>query len=137
MKIGLLGGVLFAVLSLFNCGGEPPAEEDAGPGCDALNCEGCCTDTGECVSGLSASDCGNNGNLCVVCEAPAMCSATGVGGGSCESCSAFNCDGCCTTEGVCEAGTGDDACGYGGQTCVACTGAALCDPRGVGGGICR
>ena len=136
--IGLL--CLFA-LGLFDCGDdsgrEPAPMTDAGEACSAFNCEGCCTDDGRCVDGLSTLACGSSGDRCVECSSPAMCGETGVGGGTCEMCNPFNCDGCCDETDTCRSGTDDLACGHAGRACTACEGVALCDPRGTGGGICR
>lgn len=52
--------------------------------CTPFNCDGCCTETGECLSGTSDSACGNGGDRCVACDAPAICESTGVGGGICS-----------------------------------------------------
>lgn len=51
--------------------------------CTPFNCDGCCTETGACRSGTSDDACGDGGERCVPCEAPAFCEPTGIGGGIC------------------------------------------------------
>jgi hypothetical protein len=51
--------------------------------CSQLNCSGCCTLDGRCVSGTSSFECGYAGQTCVSCSGGALCDPTGVGGGSC------------------------------------------------------
>lgn len=117
------------LLLLVSCGG---GEENR---C-SFECSGCCTAEGECKPGTMKDMCGFGGQACSACAGNQQCGPT-AGGGMCEPCSAFNCAGCCTTEGECLAGTDNSACGKSGDTCVACPSPSLCQSTGVGGGICQ
>lgn len=72
--------VLVVSLSLMACGVAPP--------CDVRSCNGCCSSTGQCVSGSSETACGRGGARCSNCGASQVCSAgscfgsgTGAGAG--------------------------------------------------------
>ena len=102
------------------------------------DCEGCCDDRGTCRPGNEPFHCGAGGELCSKCPSQEKCKgfADRVGG-YCSSCTAFTCDGCCTSDDRCVSGTSDSECGSGGNVCTACSGEAVCDATGVGGGTCR
>jgi len=138
---------LFFVCSIASLGcitGEPSnndegeiSDSEAFAACQK-DCEGCCEGDGTCRSGNETFTCGAGGALCTKCPQKEECkSLSGQPGGYCASCTGFTCDGCCTADDRCVSGTSDTECGASGQQCVACTGSAVCDPRGVGGGICR
>lgn len=58
------------------------------PKCSAASCNGCCTESGQCVSGITNGQCGRGGNTCQVCGLDQACVATtgtcvvGMGGGT-------------------------------------------------------
>ena len=90
-----------------------------GPG----TCDGCCSATGNCAGGASASACGVGG-----CEVCSDCTSIGdvCSAGACVAtppmCSPANCPfGCCDTSGVCQDGFLSDQCGSGGIACLNCT----------------
>lgn len=55
------------------------APVDPKPPCGPENCEGCCSDTGDCLAGTATFECGTGGTVCQVCAANQTCRA-----GSCE-----------------------------------------------------
>ena len=93
-------------------------------GCDPASCpSGCCDfTTGVCQQGLTNMVCGNFGVSCQNCaDKGEICSSQQCmptdGGIAC----AFNCMGCCDTNGSCSLSGSDTQCGRGGLQCVDCT----------------
>ncbi len=99
--------------------------------CGPSNCLGCCSSSGACVSGGSATQCGAGGLACVACGTGRTCAS-----GTCQSPAscASTCAGCCVNE-VCMAGTAPDACGKSGATCVACSACTNQVCSGAGQGV--
>ncbi len=95
-----------------------------GGACNGLTCPtGCCDfTTGVCQQGLTNMVCGNFGAFCQNCvDKGEICSSQQCmptdGGIAC----AFNCKGCCDTNGSCSLSGSDTECGRGGLPCVDCT----------------
>lgn len=65
-----LAGLLAA-----SCGGGPAPKRD----CTPANCQGCCDESGECLSGSALFACGAGGEACVACEANQVCSMGACG----------------------------------------------------------
>ena len=129
--------------------------------CGPGSCTGCCTSSGQCVSGIEPGACGSVGMTCMNCSLsgftcqlgqcvqPSSFSAGGgtastgggvatggglaTGGGASGACGASSCAGCCS-EGRCSIGVFDDECGARGTACTAC-GALRCSafPRAPDG----
>lgn len=124
-------------------------------GCGPGSCTGCCTSSGQCVSGIEPGACGSVGLTCMNCSLsgftcqlgqcvqPSSFSTGGgtagtggglaTGGGVSGACGASSCAGCCS-EGRCSLGVFDDECGSRGTACSAC-GDLRCSafPRGMDG----
>ncbi len=141
VRASKLAAALLTLL-LAACGATPdqtPSDAGAGhassaPSCGPDNCEGCCSDSGECLDGSFADSCGQGGVSCAVCLPEQACANR-----SCttttilpEECSSANCAGCCDAEGVCHPGTSTDYCGAGGLACRLCESNAFCEE-----GACR
>jgi hypothetical protein len=109
---------------------------------DGSCCTGCWTGS-TCLPGSSINNCGDNGDACVTCNAPACQTATCSSSGSCGTtnqptgtvCAGGRCTGtgsCCTgclSGTTCQAGNIVAACGSAGNSCVACTSTNECaDP---------
>lgn len=92
------------------------------PTCSPSNCNGCCSSSTVCETGMTNTACGtggatcNNcgGNVCVnqQCVVPAACNAQ-------------NCPSGCCNGSTCMSGTNNTACGFGGNACTNC-GANMC-----------
>ena len=110
-----LGGVLCQ-----NCAekvGTSCQQSQCKPRCNALNCDGCCTPIGTCVSFASedASSCGPRGEACVSCGANRSCEKNAS-----------------TRSGKC--------CGQSGRSCNVsydCCNGLTCRPAGNGGLTCQ
>jgi hypothetical protein len=62
--------------------------ETTGPRCTASNCDGCCSDTGDCFKGVSSEACGAGGSSCAVCAVGQTCqklNPTAEFGGACRT----------------------------------------------------
>lgn len=96
---------------------------DGATGCDASTCPtGCCSATGECLSGSEFTACGTVGTACVDCGAQGwdFCDPGQKACGRTQpSCGPSNCTGCCQGD-TCFNGTDPNACGGGGQVCDRC-----------------
>ncbi|MDP3238367.1 MAG: hypothetical protein Q8N26_36575 [Myxococcales bacterium] len=110
-------------------------------GCGPGSCTGCCTSSGECVSGIEPASCGSVGMACMNCSLsgftcqlgqcvqPSSFSSGGgaagtggglaTGGGASGACGSSSCAGCCS-EGRCSLGVFDDECGSRGTSCTTC-----------------
>ena len=115
----------FAAFAALGCGDDEPPQDD-GPrpddACNAVSCNGCCDDFGNCLAGSAVEACGVNGASCVGCPTRQACSIAG----RCVICDATVCDGCCDENGSCQPGNRPDACGAGGGACVTCDFADHC-----------
>lgn len=69
LVMGFLAG--FVLSASVSCGPSQPAGKVCGPG----TCDGCCTDTGDCLAGTTVFECGAGGSACVPCEANQACNA--------------------------------------------------------------
>lgn len=66
---GFLAGLVVALTA--SCGpAQAPQQE-----CSAATCEGCCTETGDCLAGTAVFECGAGGEACVSCAANQVCQA--------------------------------------------------------------
>lgn len=67
------GFSLGLVLSLAatSCGGAMTATKS----CSAATCQGCCSETGDCLSGAGLLACGAGGEACVACASNQVCNA--------------------------------------------------------------
>lgn len=65
----------FVLSAVAACGPTGPGLKQCGP----ESCEGCCTETGDCLAGTAVFECGAGGGACLACEANQVCSA-----GSCH-----------------------------------------------------
>lgn len=43
--------------------------------CSPATCQGCCSDTGDCLAGTAVFECGTGGEACVACQANQVCQA--------------------------------------------------------------
>lgn len=73
---------LVGLVTLSGCG----VAVQAGGACQPANCSGCCTDSGQCVTGVEPSACGLQGQQCERCAAglscnSGQCGVLGAGGG--------------------------------------------------------
>jgi hypothetical protein len=136
--------LVVAVLALAGCNMTVQAG-----GCGPGNCTGCCTSSGQCVSGIEPGACGSVGATCTNCALSGMTCQLGqciqssfgaggggvapTGGGSTGACGPGTCAGCCFN-GVCELGVFDDECGTAGEVCRSC-GESSCSalPKGASG----
>lgn len=66
LVIGFVAGLTLTV----GCG-QPMAQKACGPD----SCQGCCTDTGDCLGGTAVFECGSGGAACVSCAANQVCQA--------------------------------------------------------------
>jgi hypothetical protein len=112
-----------AAAVLFACG-----TTTASP-CNATNCMGCCTGSGDCLGGTTFSDCGKGADICATCDTGQACL-----GGTCgvappdAGCGLASCGGCCDANHVCRSGIEDDACGAHANDCRDCLDAGYgCD----------
>lgn len=72
-RFGLFGFLAGLVLSL-SCGTVAPPKT-----CTPGECDGCCTEAGDCLAGTSVFECGAGGAACVACEANELCNAGSCG----------------------------------------------------------
>ncbi|MBE2252584.1 MAG: hypothetical protein IAE78_23830 [Myxococcus sp.] len=119
--------------------------------CNASNCPGCCSTTGQCFTGRSDQACGSAGATCTACSLGQSCTALGVGGvclsagpgggsaagggasggggatgGGNANCGPPTCpNGCCSATGQCETAT-SARCGRNGAVCTACPSGSSC-----------
>lgn len=73
---------LVGLVTLAGCG----VAVQAGGACQPANCSGCCSDSGQCVTGVEPSACGLQGQQCERCAAglscnSGQCGVLGAGGG--------------------------------------------------------
>ncbi|MDP2271006.1 MAG: hypothetical protein Q8N23_09610 [Archangium sp.] len=47
--------------------------------CSAASCEGCCTESGDCLAGTAVFECGAGGGACSACAANEVCQAGACG----------------------------------------------------------
>lgn len=66
LVVGFLAGLLASVAA--SCGQAAPQKS-----CSASTCEGCCSDTGDCLSGTAVFECGTGGGACVACASNEVC----------------------------------------------------------------
>ena len=109
--------------------------------CNAQNCNGCCTASGQCLPGGDTTACGRQGVACEACGTNEVCATSGPGAGTCQSlptCSPLNCPGCCVGN-QCVVSTTPFACGVNGQVCKTCGPNQVCDAGGqcVSGSVCN
>ncbi|MFZ5443248.1 MAG: hypothetical protein ACOZQL_24790 [Myxococcota bacterium] len=71
MRFLLFGFVVGLMLSTTFACGQPMAQKSCGP----ASCQGCCTETGDCLAGTAVFECGSGGAACVACEANQVCQA--------------------------------------------------------------
>jgi hypothetical protein len=64
----LLFGVVVG-LFVSSCGPVQPASKN----CSAATCQGCCSETGDCLAGTAVFECGTGGEACVACAANQAC----------------------------------------------------------------
>lgn len=95
------------------CQGTPPK-------CDATNCKGCCSVTGQCQPGTAGNACGAGGKACSNCTAQNKGCVSGACQGTPPACGPRTCSGCCDSQGKCQDGTADAACGTRGAACSNC-----------------
>jgi len=102
--------------------------------CSPENCDGCCTDTQECVGGTARLDCGVGGAACRSCRSSELCVA-----GLCEAAPVSDAgvdagpptcictSSCCLPDGSCAPNNGIDACGPAKQFCGVCASDQRCE----------
>lgn len=61
----------FALSLSASCGPAGPGAKQCGP----ESCDGCCTETGDCLAGTAVFECGAGGAACLACEANQACNA--------------------------------------------------------------
>jgi hypothetical protein len=93
-------------------GGGPTEVPDAGPGCSAANCPGCCAN-GVCQLGTAPTACGVAGNACASCGSGESCSD-----GVCSGCALSCTSGCCVGSSCSNPSV--ETCGAKGQACRNC-----------------
>ena len=47
--------------------------------CSAASCEGCCSESGDCLAGTAVFECGTGGSACVACSANEVCQSGACG----------------------------------------------------------
>ena len=72
LPFGFVGGLLLSVAA--SCGPTVP-EKSCSPG----SCDGCCAESGDCLSGTSVFECGTGGTACVTCAANETCQSGACG----------------------------------------------------------
>jgi hypothetical protein len=86
------------------------------------NCGGCCVG-GDCLPGVSQTECGSFGETCHACTGGAQCVLVDTGGvcvvPEAGACGPATCAGCCDGD-VCAIGDQFVACGTGGAVCLDC-----------------
>lgn len=75
MRFVLAGFVAGLILSTTASCGQPMAQKSCGP----ESCQGCCTESGDCLAGTAVFECGTGGAACVACEANQVCQAGACG----------------------------------------------------------
>lgn len=65
LLFGFLAGVAIS------CGAPAPSKPPCGP----ESCDGCCSDTGDCLAGTAVFECGAGGAACEACAANQVCRA--------------------------------------------------------------
>lgn len=104
---------------------DPSTRTCSQSSCNSTNCNGCCVGN-QCLTGTSATSCGNRGQQCQNCASNNQaCTAVAGGGGQCTgnaTCGPLNCGGGCCFGTQCVAGSDDTACGKGGFACQNCQG---------------
>ncbi len=103
--------------------------------CSRETCDGCCTDTNECVPGTARLECGTQGAACVSCKSTQRCVAfqcelapvidAGVVDAGPVQCVCSS--SCCLPDGSCSPNNGIDACGPAKQFCGTCDSTQRCD----------
>lgn len=129
--LGVAVGFAFAVLPS-SCGKPPTVTH-----CNASNCDGCCDDTGRCVTGISLEACGAGGATCGVCPGGQTCAELTPGtafGGKCTS----GATGGGTGGGSTGGGTGGGSTGGGGGATGGGSGndGGTCNPTNCATGCC-
>lgn len=67
--VGVLSGLLASVTA--SCGqGMAPAKS-----CSAATCQGCCSESGDCLAGTAVFECGAGGEACFSCQSNQVCQA--------------------------------------------------------------
>ena len=84
-------------------------------------CDGCCDDSGTCLTDSSSSSCGFGGVECAVCAEGELCQD-----GICQDACPLECSGCCDEFRKCQDGSSDSTCGQGGGDCEVCSGTQTC-----------
>jgi hypothetical protein len=96
--------------------------------CNVLTCgNGCCTPSGLCLPGTTATACGTGAFTCTACNTGQSCSSSSR---QCitTSCTASSCpNGCCDASNMCQSGTTKQTCGTGAHRCAVCVGNQTCD----------
>jgi hypothetical protein len=77
--VAFAAAMLFAVVAP-SCGGSRAPKVF----CSADTCPGCCDDTGACVDGKTAANCGSSGVTCQQCTADQNCTGNGDTGFQCR-----------------------------------------------------
>jgi hypothetical protein len=117
---------LFLLLSMwsFSSAGCGADEGEIGETtCNFENCSGCC-DGSQCITSVTASNCGQSGSSCRTCDSGDICSA-----GACVApvdCSQCQNSGCCIDGMQCAEGDSKQACGKGGDACTTCGSGEVC-----------
>jgi hypothetical protein len=98
-------------------------QADGGGACSTcFPCGGCCV-AGDCLPGISQTECGSSGENCHACTGGAQCASGGTGGvcvmPEAGACGPSTCTGCCDGD-VCAVGDQLVACGTGGAACLDC-----------------
>ena len=134
-----LYGIVFVLglaVGLAACGPDEPDPGSGGPdagqqdpsSCGPESCDGCCTESGDCVDEIWDRQCGSGGTLCVDCSDDGQ-ACSDVGQCQERECDETTCpDGCCLDD-ECVDGDDADGCGQGGLQCQTCDTDAgqLCD----------
>ncbi len=111
------------------------------PTCSANTCDGCCDDTGTCLSGLSRLACGEGGASCRACGGTDVCLSQACSaapdGGVVDAGVTCHCgSSCCLADGTCAPGNLPEACGGQSQFCQACSPGQRCENATCVAGAC-
>lgn len=114
-------------------GGSGTTGGGSGQTCSPTLCpQGCCTESGVCITNTTPGRCGSGGNACAQC----------VQGQTCNSGACTTCSGCIdVSTGTCVTGNAQTACGRNGGFCQscgtsACTNGVCANPPSCGPGNC-